>query len=122
MAKNSETEIVNQILLTINMFPGVIARRVNTAGVWNEERHVHMKPGPMTAVGMSDILIRAKGYQGQKGIVIFLEVKTATGVLNDNQRQFAADCDKTGCIYEVARSRDDALAILRKYKIIGGEL
>ena len=120
MTANPETQIVTDILLGINMFPNVIARRVNSTGI--PDGGAWRKQGSMSAVGMSDIIIRAKRPRETEGVVIFLEVKTETGHLNDNQRQFAADCERMGCIYEVARSRHDALEVLRKHKVIGGEL
>jgi hypothetical protein len=116
MSKNPETDIVNECLYLLNMYPGVIAKRVNTAGVYNEERGAYMKAGNMAARGNADILIRAKG------IVIFLEIKTPTGTLNDNQKEFKADCEATQTNYEVARCKQDALNVLRKYHIIGHEL
>jgi hypothetical protein len=126
VAKNPETEIMRQCLITINMFElqnGVKAYRINSAGVYNEAIGQYMKSSQFAAKGIADILIIAQPDRGNpQGKVIFLEVKTPKGRLSDSQVQFKAQCDKFCIPYEVARSPEDARVVLRKYNIIGGEL
>jgi hypothetical protein len=118
--RNPETDIQNEILIVINTYAtqaGLRAYRINNGAVYDNARGIYRKPGQFAAAGISDILILARG-----GKVIFLEVKTPTGQLTESQETFKAMCAIADVPYEVARCREDALAILRKYGIIGGEL
>jgi len=49
------------------------------------------------------------------GIVVFIEVKTPKGYLSTHQQKFRMDLAGAGCVYEVARSVDDAERIDRVY-------
>ena len=59
--------------------------------------------------GMAD-LTACKG-----GTVVFIEVKTPKGYLSEYQKKFQRDIASYGCIYEVARSIEDAEHIDRRY-------
>ncbi len=45
----------------------------------------------------------------------WIELKTEKGMLNPNQIAFQASCQRLGVKYEVARSLDDAIGILRAW-------
>ena len=48
-------------------------------------------------------------------MVVFIEVKTPKGYLSEYQKKFQNDLVSHGCIFEVARSVDDAERIDRAY-------
>lgn len=120
MAINPETIIVNECLIAMNTYAtqaGLKAFRVNSGGVYDAARGTYRKQGQFAAKGISDIVVLARG-----GKTIWMEVKTPTGHLQDSQREFAATCERCGLPYEVVHSKEEALEVLRKYKIIGNEL
>ena len=49
------------------------------------------------------------------GRAAFLELKSPTGSLSPAQREFRAACLAAGAVYEVARSTDEANAVLRAW-------
>lgn len=51
----------------------------------------------------------------KQGMVVFIEVKTPKGYLSEYQKKFQRDIASQGCIYEVARSVEDAEHIDRRY-------
>ena len=63
--------------------------------------------------GMADLIVMSPD-----GRAHFLEVKTATGVLSPSQIRFAELCIKRGWKYEVARTVDEAMEIVRKWGIV----
>jgi hypothetical protein len=50
----------------------------------------------------------------------FLELKSAKGRQSEDQKAFAADVLKTGALYAVASSIDQAVAILTEWGALGG--
>ena len=115
----TETEIQRQILIGINMFSnqnGVKAYRVSNAGIYDFKRGEYRKAGQFSAKGISDIIVIAP-YK-----VVFLEVKSENGRINENQANFKSHCDFCAVPYIIVRSRQEALAVLRQEGIIGGEL
>lgn len=60
--------------------------------------------------GFSDLF----GFRKSDGKMVFVEVKTATGKVRPEQLQFLETVKKYGCLAGIARSVDDALAIVRR--------
>ena len=63
--------------------------------------------------GMADLIVMSP-----TGVAHFLEVKTATGVLSPSQIRFAELCIKRGWKYEVARTVEQSLDIVKKWGIL----
>lgn len=53
----------------------------------------------------------------KNGTAYFLEVKTPTGVVSDNQRRFMNNAAAAGAHYSLARSYDDAIKVLTAWGI-----
>lgn len=81
------------------------------AGATSPAKGARMKAMGLRA-GVSDLIIMAPGGKGYG-----LEVKTSTGVLSDKQKEFRAKCEELGWPYAVARSVDEAVAIVKKWGI-----
>lgn len=59
--------------------------------------------------GFSDLF----GFRKSDGRMVFVEVKTAAGRVRPEQMQFLETVKKYGCLAGVARSVEDALAIIK---------
>lgn len=53
----------------------------------------------------------------KQGKAYFLEVKTPTGVVSDNQRIFMNAAANAGAHYAVVRSYEEAVAVLKQWEI-----
>lgn len=63
--------------------------------------------------GVADMAIVLPG-----GRACFLELKSAEGDVSDEQIQFRADCERNGAPYGIARTPEQADAILRQWGAI----
>ena len=120
MSKNPETDIQHDILCALSLFEGQSGYKVyrmNNGGVWSRKANCYMQPGPWHPVGLADIMILCQG-----GKVVFMEVKTPTGTQLPSQVEFEKVCKRCGAPYAIVRSSKEALDVLRKAGIIGGEL
>ena len=63
--------------------------------------------------GISDLVVMSPA-----GVAHFMEVKTATGVLSPSQIRFAELCLKKGWRYEVARTVEQSIDIVKKWGIL----
>ncbi len=52
------------------------------------------------------------------GRAAFLELKRDNGRQSQSQRIFESDCERSGAYYEVARNIDEAIGILRAWRVI----
>ena len=84
----------------------------DAAGKTNMAKIMRLKSMGLRS-GISDLVVISPA-----GVAHFLEVKTATGVLSPSQIRFAELCLKKGWKYEVARSVDEAMEIIRKWGIV----
>lgn len=48
----------------------------------------------------------------------WIELKTEKGMLNPNQIAFKASCEQLGVKYEVARSLEDCIGILKRWELM----
>jgi len=48
----------------------------------------------------------------------WIELKTEKGMLNPNQLAFQASCQRLGVKYEVARSLDECIKVLKGWKVL----
>jgi hypothetical protein len=116
----SEQLIQNQILKFISRGTTRLFRN-NTAQGWSGSRIVRNQDGSITIFdprpinaglikGSSDLI----GWTSKNGLAIFtaIEVKSATGRLTDEQKNFILNVQKAGGIAGMARSVDDAAKII----------
>ena len=105
---NAETKIQNDILIALSTYPDMIVWRSAVGNGWVRTGD-GFKPMRFGGIpGQSDII---GCWQGR---FIGIEVKTATGKLSKEQRQWGAAIVSCGGIYIVARSVEDALNGLHK--------
>ena len=50
--------------------------------------------------------------------IAYIEFKTAIGTQQKSQKDFEAKCKKMNIPYEIARSSDDGIGILKKWRIL----
>lgn len=100
----SEQEIQRQILDALALMPGVFAWRQNT-GVASV-RGFRVRYGKNGSGDISGILSGGRRLE--------LEVKSKTGVVSDEQREFGARINAMGGLWAVVRSLDEALAVVRE--------
>jgi hypothetical protein len=140
MTANPETAIQKAILCKLSMYEtqaNIKVYRMNNGAVYNEAAHAFQRVGPWHPHGLADIMVLHGtrpiaidfGTQTQPptmlstpGGVIFLEVKTLDGVQSSDQKEFQSVCDYLGIVYAVVRSPKDAMDVLRKAGVLGGEL
>lgn len=120
---SSEKRILNESLVAVTALPGVLAWRNNTGQAWQGTHHraavgqqITVRPGMVILTdarpisfglpGSADILGVARG----RGFGI--ETKTAAGKQSEQQRKFQAAFERAGGLYGVARSPEEAVAIL----------
>lgn len=100
----SEKEIQNLIRLGVNDI--AVTFRANVGKLYTED-------GRVIATGLPKGFPDLFGYRRKDGKIIFLEIKTAKGRLRPEQKQFLEQVQKDGCIAGVARSVDEARAIIQ---------
>lgn len=100
---NLETKIQNEIILAINQ-RGHRLWRTNAGKAFSKTGAV-IKLMPQ---GFPDTV----GFRKNDGKMIFIEVKTPTGKLSKSQKEFKAFIETQPVIYGIARSVDEAIAIV----------
>ena len=110
---NAETKIQNDILVALSTFPGLIVWRSAVGNGWvrAKEGYRPMRFGGVP--GQSDIM---GCWQGR---FIAIEVKTRTGRLSKEQRQWGAAVTACGGLYIVAHSVEEALDGLHRPQVSG---
>lgn len=84
-----------------------------TRGYFDLKRKVFRKDyNPYTKKGVPDIIAIIDGR------FVGFEVKTKTGRLSPEQKEFQKECKKNGGLYFVIRSVDDVLALIAKLKLM----
>jgi len=111
--KHEESIVQAQIVSALSL-AGVYVFMVpnDAAGKTNMAKAGRMKAMGLRA-GISDLIVMSAD-----GRAHFLEVKTATGVLSPAQIRFSELCIKKGWKYEVCRSVNEAMDIVRKWGIV----
>lgn len=102
----TEAEIQNQIRLALGRIPGLVIWR-NSAGVADvggRKQRFGLVRGATDLVGVLSV--------NERGYAVFIEVKTPSGRLSPEQKLFGELVTRLGCVYGVARSPEDALAII----------
>jgi len=103
----TESEIQSLILLEANKRGHRLWR--SNAGNVKSEHGYFIKLFPK---GFPDLV----GYRKTDGKFVVIEVKKATGRLSEHQKKFAEFAKKQPIIYGVARSPEEAIAIIEEEK------
>lgn len=121
----SEKAIQNDTLVAVTALPGVMAWRNNTGQGWQGQR-LARAAGAMVKVEPGMVILRAArpitfGLPGSPDIIgaingraFGLEMKAATGRLEESQPKFRRAWEAAGGLYGVPRSVEEALEILRR--------
>ena len=111
MMKDSEKQIENAILKYLNLLPGCFAFKVNTMGVFDKTLGCYRRTSKYIVKGTADIfcIINIEGL----GVMICLEVKSASGKQSDNQKQFQYFIERSKGFYFVVRSLQEAENAIR---------
>jgi hypothetical protein len=109
----SEQQIQQHIRLTCSRGPVRLYR--NNCGVLQDRRGVPVRyglqPGSSDLIGWRTVTITPEMVGQQVAVFTSIEVKTATGRLTPEQRQWLAAVETAGGIAGVARSVEDAQAL-----------
>ena len=110
--KITEKQIENAILDFLALLPNSVFWKNNNTGVFDPIRKSFRKTSRHHRNGCSDILgVLLDGNTGI-GKFVAIEVKTKTGRVSKNQKQFLEDVRNCGGIAFVARSVDEVREIL----------
>lgn len=102
-----EKIIENSVLEYINKRPNWFAFKVQSTGIYDPIKKVYRKSRNMWHInGVSDILAIHKGH------FVAIEIKTKTGRLTDNQRNFISKIEGHGGTACVVRTIEEADFIL----------
>ena len=104
-----EADIQNQILDWLNK-NGIFAWRTNSTGIYDDEKKVYRTPSKYSLKGVSDIL----GIL-PSGLLLSIEVKSATGRLTMEQKAFLNRVNKFGGLAFMARSLEQVKEIMKEY-------
>ena len=99
-----EKEIQNMIRLGVNDIAVTFRANVGT---------LHTEDGRVITTGLPKGFPDLFGYRKSDGRIIFLEIKAAKGRLRPEQKAFLAKVQADGCIAGVARSVEEARAIIQ---------
>jgi len=138
MANSKETNIVRSIMLSLGKIPGVRIFRNNTGKAWigksavmNSRKQIWVNPGDVIieqgryfvaglCVGSSDLIgfksvVVTQDMVG-KTVAIFLapEIKTKTGRVSEEQKNFQKMVNEHGGIAFVATDEIEAVELLNK--------
>ena len=105
MAQNKETKIQNDIRVELSQ-AGIVVR--NNVGRFYTANGYPIAVG---VPGMADLTLFAQG-----GKTIFVEVKTPTGRLSDQQKRFRKAIKTLGFEYIVMRSKEEAVNLCEQLK------
>lgn len=125
MTDRSEKSILNGALIALSREPSTLVWRNNTGQAWQGQRiaarvgqPVIVKPGMVILHDARPITFGLPGSADILGVsdgrAIGIETKTRTGKQRETQEKFQRAFEKAGGLYGLARSEDEALAILRK--------
>lgn len=99
-----EKDIQNAIRLGVNDI--AVTFRANVGKLYTED-------GRVIATGLPKGFPDLFGYRRRDGKILFLEVKTDKGRLRPEQKDFLSYVQADGCIAGVARSVEEARAIIQ---------
>lgn len=96
-------------MLALILLPGAIFHASLNEDASEVQRKINAAMG--ARAGFADLLIVVDGLH------LYLEVKTRTGRQSPAQVEFQRDCEAMGLVYEVVRSVDDVLDVLRRHRV-----
>lgn len=106
----SEKDIENNILHFLNSFLGIFCWKNQSTGIYDPVKKIYRKSNNKHHIkGTSDILGVVSGR------FLAIEVKSKTGTLSPEQKEFILRVNEEGGIAFVARSIQDVVTNLTKY-------
>lgn len=112
IAENANQKAISEYLLVMHQSGRGIWWRTNNVGIWDPVKKVYRKPkGALQLNGVSDI---AGVY---RGIAIFIEVKSSTGTLSEDQELFRDLVEGSGGVFIMARNIEDIEWIFQHGKL-----
>lgn len=102
--QNTETKLQNDIRLALSK--SCVIFRANVGGFYTDY-------GGYISTGLPKGFPDLFGFRKRDGKMVFIEVKTAKGVVQDNQRHFMEVMDGYDVLHGIARSVEDAKEIVR---------
>ena len=102
--KAREKDIQKAIICYLQL-SGWEVYRTNNTGIWNSRKGGYFFHGQK---GYPDITALKEGLP-----ILFVEVKSPTGKLTNEQKKFAALAQKCHCIYVLARSLEDVINVVQ---------
>lgn len=115
-----ETDLMREILLALSRAGARVFRNnVGVAKYQADNGQMHrvrygLAPGSSDVIGLVPVTITPDMVGQQVAVFAAVEVKTATGRLDPDQRAFLDMVRAKGGIAGVARSVDEALALVRR--------
>lgn len=96
-------------LLTFNAAPGLVWFAVPN-GEYRSKRTLSKLKGMGVRAGVADLAFVLPG-----GKAAFLELKSPRGYPSPEQRTFRDDVERAGGLYAIAKSQDEAIAVLEAW-------
>lgn len=112
-----EKHLERQILAYLNNLGNCLAWKNPTTGRFIQSQNKWIKTKG-TITGVSDIIALYRRKKDGKGLTLFVEVKTKTGRLAENQEWFKNCVSKLGGYYYVVRCLADVSAMLEEIESI----
>lgn len=123
--RRSEHAILNETLLKVSALPHTLVYRQNTGTAWQGTpinvppgEYIRVRPGMKILANARPIDFGLEGAGDALGVVdgraFQIETKTATGRQREMQAKFQKAWEKSGGIYILARSPDDAVKQLKE--------
>lgn len=112
IAEKTNQKAISEFLLMMQSSGRGVWWRTNNVGIWDPVKKIYRKPkGALQRNGISDI---AGVY---RGVAIFIEVKSSTGTLSDDQKSFRDDVENCGGVFIMARTIEDIEWIFQQGKL-----
>lgn len=113
--KKPKTNDFTKSVVDLLTLKGFKVWRNNNGAVYDVKKKCFRK-NSVAQLGVSDVI----GYQKKTGRAIFVEIKTGSDSLSDEQREFLIEALNNGCIAFECRHIDDVTRRLRQYDPQGG--
>lgn len=109
---NPETILQGEIMAAVGLLPGIRTWR-NAVGTAVYEGGARVEYG-VGGVGAPDLLLEVLHEPTGQWVCAWVEIKTPVGAIRPDQKTWHAAARRTGRNVAIARSVDDALAIVRE--------
>lgn len=112
--QKQDTNKFTHAVIKLLVLNGFKVWRNNNGAVWDAKIGRYRKNG-QTLLGVPDII----GFQKKTGRAIYVEIKTGSDKLSDEQRSFLIEALENGCIAFECRQIEDVERRLQQYDPAG---